>query len=91
LNTTERFEEIAMGARRIRREQRQFDQHLSRRVNGMRKTEERVRRQTRMVEILKKGKWPYTPAVRSWLSTVLDKPSSRITPEEVTALLGQLK
>jgi hypothetical protein len=79
-----------MGARRIRREQRQADMAESRRVNGMRKTKERARRQSRMVEIIKKGKLPYTPSVMSWLSAQLDKPSSRIAQADVDRLLSRM-
>jgi hypothetical protein len=76
-----------MGARRIRREQVRVDQNLSRRTNGMLKMYERERRLVRMTEILKKGKLPYTPAVMSWLSAQLDKPSTRIVQADVDALL----
>jgi hypothetical protein len=55
----------------------------------MRKTKERARRQSRMVEIIKKGKLPYTPAVMSWLSAQLDKPSSRIAQADVDRLLSR--
>jgi hypothetical protein len=72
-----------MGARRIRREQRQVDMARSRRVNGMLKTKERVRRDTRMLGLLKAGKLPYTPTILSWLSAKLDKPSGRITQADV--------
>jgi hypothetical protein len=78
-----------MGARRIRREQRRFDMALSRRTNGMRKDKERARRDGRMVEIIKKGKLPYTPAVMSWLSVQLDKPSGRIAQADVDALVNE--
>lgn len=78
-----------MGARRIRREQRRTDMDLSRRTNGMRKDKERARRDSRMVEIIKKGKFPYTPSVMSWLSAKLDKPSTRIAPEDVEALVNR--
>jgi hypothetical protein len=77
-----------MGARRIRREQRQFDQKLSRRVNGMKKTKERARRDLRMREIITKGKFPYTPGVMSWLSVQLDKPSTKIAEDDVKKLLA---
>jgi hypothetical protein len=77
-----------MGARRIRREQRQFDMALSRRVNGMRKMKERKRRTRRMLEILQKGKLPYTPPVLSWLSAELDKPATRIVQADVDALVA---
>lgn len=77
-----------MGARRIRREQRQFDMKLSRRVNGMKKMKERARRETRMREILQKGKLPYTPSVMSWLSVKLDKPSTKIVEADVQKVLA---
>jgi hypothetical protein len=77
-----------MGARRIRREQRQVDMATSRRENGMRKTKERERRDARIIEILKTGKYPYTPSIQSWLSVQLDKPTSRISQEDVQKLLS---
>lgn len=77
-----------MGARRIRRDQRQFDMALSRRVNGTRKTKERVRRDKRMTELLQKAKPPYTPAMLSWLSAQLDKPATKIAPADVQQLLA---
>jgi hypothetical protein len=76
-----------MGARRIRREQVAADQALSRRTNGMRKMKEHIRRDMRMLDLVKKGKLPYTPAVLSWLSGKLDKPSSRIVQTDVDGLL----
>jgi hypothetical protein len=75
-----------MGARRIRREQRQVDMATSRRVNGMVKTKERARRQTRMVALIKKLPFPYTPSIMSWLSGQLDKPTRQIKKEDVDAL-----
>jgi len=77
-----------MGARRIRREQRQFDMAASRRENGMRKSAERERRTKRMLEILKKGKLPYLPSVMSWLSAELNKPSKQIAQADVDKLLA---
>jgi hypothetical protein len=76
-----------MGARRIRREQRRFDQKLSRRTNGLLKMAERERRAIRMKEIIKSNPFPYTPAVLSWLSVELEKPASRIVPSDVEAVL----
>jgi hypothetical protein len=72
-----------MGARRIRREQRRVDMALSRHENGILKTKERERRRKRMIEIIKKGQLPYTPAVMSWISTQLDKPSRLLTSDDV--------
>jgi hypothetical protein len=77
-----------VGARRIRREQRREDMALSRQVNGLRKRKERVLRDKRMTELVKKGKLPFTPSIMSWLSTQLDKPSRLITQAEVDRLLA---
>jgi hypothetical protein len=77
-----------MGARRIRREQRQVDMKESRHRNGILKTKERARRDARMKEIVKKGKLPYTPPVLSWLSAQLDKPGRLITQDDVKQLLA---
>jgi hypothetical protein len=78
-----------MGARRIRREQRQVDMAESRRVNSPRKAKERARRKARMLEMVRKGRLPYTPTVMSWLSEALDKPSGRIVQEDVDRLLAK--
>ena len=77
-----------MGARRIRREQRQVDMAESRHRNGILKTKERARRDARMTEVVKKGKLPYTPPVLSWLSAKLDKPGRLITQEDIRQLIG---
>ena len=79
-----------MGARRIRREQRAFDMALSRRTNGMVKTKERARRQIRMVEIIKKLDFPYTPSVMSWISGELDTPTKQITKADVDQLISKM-
>jgi hypothetical protein len=60
----------------------------SRHRNGILKTKERVRRDGRMVEILKKGKLPYTPPVLSWLSSKVGKPSRLITQADVDRLVA---
>jgi hypothetical protein len=72
-----------MGARRIRREQRQVDMAESRLVNGVRKVKERARRDKRLRDFVQKGKLPFAPHVMSWLSEALDKPSRLITQEQV--------
>jgi hypothetical protein len=61
----------------------------SRHRNGIRKARERVRRQTRMIELVKGGRLPYTPAIMSWLSAQLDKPSRLITQAEVDRLVAR--
>jgi hypothetical protein len=63
----------------------------SRRLNGLKKMKERARRQTRMVQLLQDGKLPYTPAIMSWLSQTLDKPSSRIVQTDVDKILAAQK
>lgn len=75
-----------MGARRIRREQRQVDMKESRHRNGIKKSSERSRRDLRMKNLLGKGKLPYTPPVLSWLSEKLGKPGRLITQQEVDKL-----
>ena len=75
-----------MGARRIRREQRQADMKRSRLLNGALKAKERKNRDARMLAMVKKGKLPYLPSVMSWLSGQLDKPSRLITPADVAKL-----
>jgi hypothetical protein len=59
----------------------------SRHRNGIRKTKERARRDSRMLEAVKKGKLPYTPPVLSWLSSQLDKPGRLITQADVDRLV----
>jgi len=76
-----------MGARRIRRNQRQVDMAKSRLKNGIRKVKERARRDARMLETVKKGKLPYLPVVMSWLSEKIDKPSRLITQADVDKLV----
>ena len=77
-----------MGARRIRREQRQTDMKKSRLLNGVLKVKERKNRDARMLAIIKKGKLPYLPSVMSWLSGQLDKPSRLLTPADVETLVS---
>ena len=77
-----------MGARRIRREQRREDMAESRHRNGIQKNKERVRREARLLDAVRKGKLPYTPPVMSWLSVQLDKPSRLITPDDIQKLLA---
>ena len=72
-----------MGARRIRREQRQVDMKESRLRNGILKVKERKNRDVRMLDMVKKGKLPYLPSVMSWLSAKLNKPSRLITAADV--------
>jgi hypothetical protein len=80
-----------MGVRRERLDLRMADQKVSRRENGMRKTKERARRETRILGLVKAGKLPYTPVVLSWLSQTLNKPGRLITQDDVKKLLSAKK
>jgi hypothetical protein len=66
------------------------DQAVSRTVNGHLKTKERARRHARMIDLLKKGTFPYTSALRSFLSRELDTPASRLTAEDVRKYLANV-
>jgi hypothetical protein len=55
----------------------------SRRDNGMLKDKERVRRDLRMLGLVKQGKLPFTPPILSWLSVKLEMPAGRITDADV--------
>jgi hypothetical protein len=80
-----------MGARRIRREQRQFDMRESRQRNGILKVKERQRRMDRILALIKQkeAKLPFTPPIMSFLSHELQKPSRLITQEDVDKFVKQ--
>ena len=59
---------------------------ISRTANGLLKRKERANRDTRMKKLISGGKFPYTPAVQSWLSTQLGVPFTQISEEQATAL-----
>jgi hypothetical protein len=59
----------------------------SRLRNGIVKVKERARRDARMLEVVKKGKLPFTPPVMTWLSRQVDKPSRLITQADVDQLV----
>ncbi|MSU78701.1 MAG: hypothetical protein EXS16_11485 [Gemmataceae bacterium] len=75
-----------MGKRRTARDQRQVDMKLSRKKNGVLKKKETVRRNIRMLDIIKTRQLPYIPSVMSWLSQTLSKASTRITQADVDSL-----
>jgi hypothetical protein len=75
-----------MGHRRERLDRRQADAAVQKGVNAVRKAAESTRRDARMLDIIKKGSLPYTPDVMSWLSRKLEKPSTKITAEDVATL-----
>jgi len=52
------------------------------------KENERRRRAARMLDKVRVGKPPYSPAVMSWLSRELNKPARKITPGDIKSLLN---
>ena len=63
------------------------DRHAIARVaNGTFKRKARAARDIRMAELLAKGTFPYTPAVMSWVSVKLGKPTTQVTEAETKEL-----
>ena len=79
-----------MGIRRIRKDRIAADQKVSRKENGILKVKERARRDARMLGVVKAKKLPHIPAVMSWLSAKLDKPSRLISQTEVDQLVASV-
>lgn len=77
-----------MGDRRDRLNKRIARATATRRRNSVTKAKEHDRREVQMVELLKGGQLPYTPAVMSWLSGRLGLKASRITSEDVKSFLA---
>jgi hypothetical protein len=64
------------------------DKHaISRTKNGHLKRKERANRDERMAGLIKTGKFPYTPAIQSWVSTQIGLPFTQVTEEQVKALV----
>lgn len=59
---------------------------ISRIENGHLKRKERTNRDKKMAELIKKGPFPYTPAVQSWVSVKLGKPFTQVTEAEAKGL-----
>ena len=76
-----------MGTRRDRLDTRLADATATRRQNSPVKIKERSRRSANMIALIKRSKAPYTPAVMSWLSRELGKPSKKITAADIKTLL----
>lgn len=72
---------------RLRYDRIRDNSAISRTVNGHLKRKERANRDERMAGLIKAGKFPYTPAVQSWISTKLGKPFSQVKEDEVKALV----
>jgi hypothetical protein len=61
---------------------------VSRAENSTRKRKGRANRDKAMLEIIKKGQYPFTPAIMSWVSEKLNKPSSKVSETEVWRLVS---
>lgn len=59
---------------------------VSRTVNGQLKRKERANRDKRMVGLIQKGKFPFTPSILNWASTKLGRPSSQLTEADLRGL-----
>jgi hypothetical protein len=70
---------------RIRYDRIRDNGAISRTENGHRKRKERAARDARMKKLISGGKFPYTPAVQSWLSVTLGVPFSQITEDQAKA------
>jgi hypothetical protein len=72
---------------RLRMDQIRDDSAASRTVNGHLKRKERASRDKRMAALIKGNKFPYTPAVQSWVSVKLGKPFTQVQEADVQALV----
>lgn len=70
---------------RIRYDRIRDNGAISRTDNGHLKRKERANRDARMKKLISGGKFPYTPAVQSWLSVQLGVPFGQITEEQAKA------
>lgn len=52
------------------------------------KRRERDNREVRMIAAIKKGPYPYTPAVQSWISNAIGKPFTQIDENEAKSLIS---
>jgi hypothetical protein len=80
------IEDCIMGHRSDRFRIRREDAAEAKASNRVYKSKERERRDSRMMAKVNAGSLPYTPVVMSWLSDRLDKPASKITQEDLSAL-----
>ena len=60
---------------------------ISRTENGHLKRKERASRDKRMAKLIKGGKFPYTPAIQSWVSTQLGIPFTQVSEDQVKKLI----
>ncbi len=66
---------------RVRYDRIRDNSAISRTVNGHLKRKERANRDARMKKLINEGKYPYTPAVQSWLAVQVGLPFTQISEE----------
>ena len=71
---------------RVRMDRIRDNGAISRTVNGHLKRKERANRDKRMKGLIQGGKFPYTPAVQSWISIQVGVPFTQVTEEQAKAL-----
>ena len=71
-----------------RRHMERMDAIETKGKNVVYKAKERTRRDSRMLATIKGARLPFAPAVMSWLSRKLEKPATKITSEDVRAILN---
>lgn len=76
-----------MGDRGDRRRLTALKQKESKSINGPKKAAERVRREKRMMALLKTAKPPYGKLLRNWLAVRTGKPEAQITADDAAKLL----
>ena len=57
--------------------------------NGHRKRKARALRDKKFMELVVKGSFPYTPAIMSWASEKLGRPSTQLTADQVQAIKAE--
>lgn len=73
-----------------RRMDRARDNHaVTRTINGARKRKANAAKEKRMVGLIEKGTFPYTPAVQSWISVKAGIPFTQLTEQDVKALVAK--
>ena len=72
---------------RIRYDRIRDNGAISRTKNGHLKRKERANRDARMLKLIKAGKFPYIPAVQTWLSDKFGVRFCEVTEEQAKSLL----
>ena len=71
---------------RVRYDRIRDNSAISRTKNGHLKRKERDSRDERMAKLINTGKFPYTPAIQSWISGKLGIPFTQVTEAQAKEL-----